>query len=57
MLRRIANSDTMGKLQTKYEGPFLVLSLNRLGPYRFKDMEGNKVLRSWNADELCRYYV
>jgi hypothetical protein len=57
VLRRVANPDTVGKLQLKWEGPFLVVSLSRPGSYRLKDMEGNNIPRSWNADELRRYYV
>jgi hypothetical protein len=57
VLRRIANPDTMGKLQLKWEGPFLVVSSSRTGSYRLKDMDGNDIPRSWNADELQRYYV
>jgi hypothetical protein len=57
VLRRIANPETVGKLQLKWEGPFLVVSSSRLGSYRLRDMEGNDIPRSWNADELRRYYV
>jgi hypothetical protein len=57
VLRRVANPDTVGKLQLKWEGPFLVVSSSRPGSYRLKDMEGNNIPRSWNADELQRYYV
>jgi hypothetical protein len=57
VLRRVANPDTVGKLQLKWEGPFLVVSSSRPGSYRLKDMDGNDILRSWNADELQRYYV
>jgi hypothetical protein len=57
VLRRVANPDIVGKLQLKWEGPFLVVSLSRLGSYRLKDMDGNDIPRSWNADELRRYYV
>jgi hypothetical protein len=57
VLRRLANADTVGKLQLKWEGPFLVVSSSRLGSYRLKDMDGNDIPRSWNADELRRYYV
>jgi hypothetical protein len=57
VLCRVANPDTVGKLQLKWEGPFLVVSLSRLGSYRLKDMNDNDVPRSWNADELRRYYV
>jgi hypothetical protein len=52
VLRSVANPDTTGKLQVKLEGPFLVSSSNKPSFYRLKDMEGNEVLRSWNANEL-----
>jgi hypothetical protein len=57
VLRRVANPDTVGKLQLKWEGPFLVISSSRPGSYRLKDIDGNDIPRSWNADELRRYYV
>jgi hypothetical protein len=57
VLRRVANPDTVGKLQLKWEGPFLVISSSRPGSYRLKDMDDNDIPRSWNADELRRYYV
>jgi hypothetical protein len=57
VLRRVANPDTVGKLQLKWEGPFLVISSSRPGSFRLKDMDGNDIPRSWNADELRRYYV
>jgi hypothetical protein len=56
VLRKIANPDTVGKLQMKWEGPFLVVSLSRPGSYTLK-WDGNDIPRSWNADELRRYYV
>jgi hypothetical protein len=57
VLRRVANPDTVGKLQLKWEGPLLVVSSSRPGSYRLKDMNGNDIPRSWNEDELRRYYV
>jgi transposase InsO family protein len=57
VLQRVANPDTVGKLQLKWEGPFLVVSSSRPGSYRLKDMDDNDITRSWNADELLRYYV
>jgi hypothetical protein len=57
VLRRVANPDTVGKLQLKWEGPFLVVSSSRPGSCRLKDMDGNDIPRSWSADELQRYYV
>jgi hypothetical protein len=52
VLRRVANSDTVGKLQLKWEGPFLLVSSSRPGSYKLKDMDDNDIPRSWNADEL-----
>jgi hypothetical protein len=46
VLRRVANPDTVGKLQLKWEGPFLVVSSSRPGSYRLKDMDGNNIPRS-----------
>jgi hypothetical protein len=57
VLQRVVNPDTVGKLQLKWEGPFLVVSSSRPGSYRLKDMDGNDIPSSWNADELQRYYV
>jgi hypothetical protein len=57
VLRRLANPDTVGKLQLKWERPFLVVSVSRHGSYRLKDIYGNDIPRSWNVDELRRYYV
>jgi hypothetical protein len=57
VLRRVANPDTVGKLQVKWAVLFLVSALNRPGSYRLRDMEENKIPRSWNVDELRRYYV
>jgi hypothetical protein len=57
VLRRIANLDTVGQLQLKWEGPFLLVSSSRPGSYRLEDMDDNDIPRSWNADELRRYYV
>jgi hypothetical protein len=53
----VANRDTVGKLQLKSEGPFLVVYSARPRSYRLKDMDGNDIPRSWNADELQKYYV
>jgi hypothetical protein len=59
VLRRVnnPNPDIVGKLQLKWEGPFLVVSSSRPGSYKLKDMDDNDIPRSWNADELRRYYV
>jgi hypothetical protein len=57
VLRRVANLNIAGKLQLKWEGPFLVISSSRPGSYILKDLDGNDIPRSWNAHELQRYFV
>jgi hypothetical protein len=57
VFRRVTNPDTVGKLQLKWEEPFLVVSSSRPGSYKLKDMDDNDIPRSWNTDELQRYYV
>jgi hypothetical protein len=52
VLCRVANPKIVGKFQLKWEGPFLVVSSSRPGSYRLKDMDGNDIPRSWNANEL-----
>jgi hypothetical protein len=56
VLRRVANPDSVGKLQLKWEGPFLVISSSRPGSYMLKDLDGNDIPWSWNA-MFRRYYV
>jgi hypothetical protein len=46
VLQRVANPDTVGKLQHKWEGPFLVVSSSRPRSYRLKDLDGNDIPRS-----------
>jgi hypothetical protein len=57
VLQRVANPDTVGKIQLKWEGPFLVVSSSRPGSYRLKDMDDNDIPRSWTADELRNLFI
>jgi hypothetical protein len=56
VLRRVANPDIVGKLQLKWEGPFLVVSSSRPGSYRLKDMDDNDIhlrMRMSFDDIMC----
>jgi hypothetical protein len=44
VLQRVANPDTVDKLQLKWKGPFLVVSSSRPGSYRLKDMDDNDIM-------------
>ena len=46
-----------GKLAPKWEGPYLIDSKARKGPYSLADMEGTLLPRSWNAVHLKAYFL
>ena len=57
VLKRKPNVETIGKLQSKWDGPYIVLYSNMLGSYHLADIEGNELQLSWNADSLKKYHV
>ena len=57
VLKRKPNAETSGKLQSKWEGPFLVIKSNRPGSYHLSDAKGNDLQHPWNADSLKKYYI
>jgi len=57
VLRRKPNAETVGKLQSKWDGPYLVLYSNRPGSFHLADLESNELQHPWNADSLKKYYV
>ena len=57
VLKRKPNAETFGKLQSKWEGPFLVIKSNRPESYHLSDAEGNELQHPWNADNLKKYYI
>ena len=57
VLRRKPNTKGVGKLQSKWDGPFLVIRSNRPGSYYLSDSEGNELQHSWNAGSLKKFYM
>ena len=57
VLKRKPNAETSRKLQSKWDGPYLVLYSNRLGSYHLSDLEGNELQhpwKNWQCEEvLC----
>lgn len=43
------------KLAMTWEGPYQMIDITRLGSCKLQDMH-RKILRSWNAIHLKRYY-
>jgi hypothetical protein len=46
----------MGKLEEKWEGPFLILE-TRQEAYRLQTLEGEEVPYSWNQHKLQKYWL
>lgn len=40
VLKRVANPTTVGKLETKWEGPYIIISSTRAGTFRIVTLEG-----------------
>jgi hypothetical protein len=45
------------KLESKWEGPYVIIEKTRPRPYRLVDSQGLKLEHSWNADNLRRFYI
>ena len=56
VLRRIQNEVGLHKLNSRWEGPFIVSKVTRLGSYRLQYPDGEEVPNSWNIEHLQRFY-
>jgi hypothetical protein len=56
VLRRIQDESSLHKLNSRWEGPFVVKQVTRPGSYRLQFPEGHDVLNSWNIQNLRKFY-
>jgi hypothetical protein len=59
ILRKVtlATRDSVeGKQAPNWEGPYKVISCQRLGAYYLEDFVGKVLPRPWNVEHLKRYY-
>ena len=47
----------VGKLQSKWQGPFIVSHSVRPGAYHLMELDGEPLSHTWNVDLLKRFYV
>jgi hypothetical protein len=45
------------KFSTSWEGPFIIVDVAALGAYVLAEVDGDMLPNTWNADQLCKYYV
>ena len=56
VLRRIQDETGLHKLNSRWEGPFIISKVTRPRSYRITDVDGNEVPNSWNIEHLRRFY-
>ena len=57
VLRRKPNAANAGKLQPKWEGPYMAKAVERPGSFFLTDSEGKTTTHTRNIDTLCRFYI
>jgi hypothetical protein len=56
VLRRIQDESGLHKLNSRWEGPFVIKQISRLGSYRLQYPEGQDVPNFWNVQNLHKFY-
>jgi hypothetical protein len=56
VLRRIQDESSLHKLNSRWEGPFIVKQVTRPGSYRLQYPAGQDVPNSWNIQNLRKFY-
>lgn len=46
-----------GKIASQWEGPYILVTSNRLGSYHLKDAQGKELPHPWNAENLKNHYM
>jgi hypothetical protein len=57
VLVRTARTESRGKLEPKWEGPFIVKTKASPSAYRLTTPSGKDLEHSWNIDNLRKFFV
>jgi hypothetical protein len=57
VLRRKQKTESLHKLSSHWEGPYMVKAVTRPTSYRLCDLDGVDVPNSWHIDLLRRFYA
>jgi len=57
VLRRVQTTENRNKLSPQWECPYVVSQVLRPGAYRLSTEDGHAVQKSWNIDQLHRFYT
>ena len=56
VLKRVTNPMAMGKLDTKWEGPYIITRSTRAGSFSLATPDGQQLGHTWNAKNLRKFY-
>jgi hypothetical protein len=57
VLTRTIRPESRGKLEPKWEGPYIVKTKTSLNAYRLTSPSGEDLEHSWNIDNLHKFFV
>ncbi|KAL0456345.1 UNVERIFIED_CONTAM: hypothetical protein Slati_0973700 [Sesamum latifolium] len=57
VMRKAEASGPIGKLDSKWEGPYKVVEIVNAGAYKLQRLDGKNVPHTWNIGNLKRYYA
>ena len=52
----VTKDPNQGKLGPRWEGPYRVVHYSRRGSYHLETLDGQKLPRPWNIENLKKYY-
>ena len=56
VLKRVVNPATIGKLESKWEGPYIITRAMRAGSFSIATPEGQQLGHTWNVKSLRKFY-
>lgn len=56
VLKRMANTNTVGKLESKWDRPYIITRMTRAGLYHLTTVDRDPVSHTWNAKSLRKFY-
>lgn len=57
VLKKVLNEVAVGKLESKWEGPFIVRKKMETGAYKLAHLDGEELNHTWNAVSLKKFYA
>jgi hypothetical protein len=57
VLKKDIRTKDKHKFSTPWEGPFIVVDVVAPGVYVLAEVDDGMLPNTWNADQLCKYYV